>query len=484
MALGSWPMMPHSSRSISLSNIFSLLAFTLALTAIFSGRIAFAEDLRPLVSLNIQTDQVFSLFLTPQYFNWTHTEGEVTYRPSSLGLPALPDWLRHRPLPERRAALLYGRPALTGVTKLQVVVTDRHTFKTGLLDVEINVEEANNENFEVNLKINNLNIEDIFDWQRMERLKKVFQNNLWQESHQDLRLTYADSVPQLGGRKPLNPSLKDGVVIRLASTSNFSLALEELDRETQPLRRLSTCSFKRVSVERFLRQAGFAVDWCAFRLISPESKVVDVHHGRDTDNADKRPAFQFPQRGSVERRKMVKEMLTAAVIPLLIFLIFSSCIGCILFTACGEEKQRGGLFIESLFEVFEDCCVYKDTTQLLISNNNNNNNNTMVTNSVTRSMSPLPPLDPLPSRSSSIQRQTDTLRSLGRRRDVTPRLQASPPPVLSAEVASLVSRSRTTSPAPVAASPTLRQSLDWEMFESLNRPDPPAYGSLPRTGAR
>ena len=30
------------------------------------------------------------------------------------------DWLRHRPLPERRAALLYGRPALTGVTKLQV----------------------------------------------------------------------------------------------------------------------------------------------------------------------------------------------------------------------------------------------------------------------------------------------------------------------------------------------------------------------------
>ena len=36
----------------------------------------------------------------------------------------------------------------------------------------------------MNLKINNLNIEDIFDWQRMERLKKVFQNNLWQESHQ------------------------------------------------------------------------------------------------------------------------------------------------------------------------------------------------------------------------------------------------------------------------------------------------------------
>jgi len=185
---------------------------------------------------------------------------------------------------------------------------------------------------------------------------------------------------------------------------------------------------------------------------------------------------------------MVKEMLTAAVIPLLIFLVFSSCLGCILFTACGEEKQRGGLFIESLFEVFEDCsCLHNkdNTTQLLIANNNNNN--MVVAGSVARSMSPLPTLDPLPSRSSSIQRQTETLRSLGRRRDVTPRLQSSPPPTArSAEVSSLVSRSRTTSPVPVPTSPTgtLRQSLDWEMFESLNRPDPPAYGSLPRTGAR
>jgi len=368
-----------------------------------------------------------------------------------------------------------------------VIVTDRHKFETGLLDVDINVEEAVEENFEVNLKINNLNIEDIFDWQRMERLKKVFQDNLWQEAHQDLRLTYADSVPQLGGRKPLNPSLKDGVVIRLASSANFSLALEELDRETQPLRRLSTCSFKRVSVERFFRQAGFAVDWCAFRLISPEAQVVDeeTEDEKDSNIVEMFPTFKFPQRGSVERRKMVKEMLTAAVIPLLIFLVLSSCLGCILFTACGEEKQRGGLFIESLFEVFDDCCVYKDTTQLLVANNNNNNNNN-VTGSVARSMSPLPSLDPLPSRSSSIQRQTETLRSLGRRRDVTPRLQASPPPANSADVQSLVSRSRTTSPAPVPGSPTgtLRQSLDWEMFESLNRPDPPAYGSLPRSGAR
>ena len=37
---------------------------------------------------------------------------------------------------------------------------------------------------QVQLKIDNLNIEDIFDRQRMHRLDQLFKNNLWQESHQ------------------------------------------------------------------------------------------------------------------------------------------------------------------------------------------------------------------------------------------------------------------------------------------------------------
>ena len=117
-----------------------------------------------------------------------------------------------------------------------MVVTDRHTFKTGLLAVDINVEEAVNDNFEVvmmimfvmnmvvmmfmmthrrmmrmmncnqvNLKINNLNIEDIFDWQRMERLKKVFQNNLWQESHEVLVTTVKTTMMMMSRRKKMAP---------------------------------------------------------------------------------------------------------------------------------------------------------------------------------------------------------------------------------------------------------------------------------------
>ena len=35
----------------------------------------------------------------------------------------------------------------------KVIVTDRHKFETGLLDVDINVEEAVEENFEVRVKM-------------------------------------------------------------------------------------------------------------------------------------------------------------------------------------------------------------------------------------------------------------------------------------------------------------------------------------------
>ena len=84
-----------------------------------------------------------------------------------------------------------------------------------------------------------------------------------------------------------------------------------------------------------------------------EEDLEELHLDKKKPEA----AFEFPKRGSMQRRTMVrammirmilviiliilikvKEMLTAAVIPLLIFLVFSSCLGCILFTACGEVK--------------------------------------------------------------------------------------------------------------------------------------------------
>lgn len=57
--------------------------------------------------------------------------------------------------------------------------------------------------------------------------------------------------------------------MRLGSEFMFSTELTELQEEVKPLWKVPVCprDFKRTSVERFFRDAGFALDWCSFRLV-------------------------------------------------------------------------------------------------------------------------------------------------------------------------------------------------------------------------
>lgn len=60
------------------------------------------------------------------------------------------------------------------------------------------------------------------------------------------------------------------IIIRIGSTAEFSQELIELQEEVKPLWKVPTCprGFKRTTVERYFRDAGFALDWCTFRLVS------------------------------------------------------------------------------------------------------------------------------------------------------------------------------------------------------------------------
>ena len=157
---------------------------------------------------------------------------------------------------------------------LDVVATNRDTFETGLLNLVINVSSSQAQadtaaKYTVKLKIDNLNIEDVFDPHRLQNLKGLFEDKFWPESSTDLHLTSIASSLEKGYRRPLMPTEKDGVVLQLGSRFNFSKQLLLLDRETSPLRVLPSCprNFKRTSVERYFREKGFAIDWCAFRLM-------------------------------------------------------------------------------------------------------------------------------------------------------------------------------------------------------------------------
>lgn len=60
------------------------------------------------------------------------------------------------------------------------------------------------------------------------------------------------------------------VVIRIGSRAHLSPELIKLQKEVKPLWKHTSCprDFKRTTVERTFRDAGFALDWCVFRLVS------------------------------------------------------------------------------------------------------------------------------------------------------------------------------------------------------------------------
>jgi len=449
------------------------------------------------VSMLGQTSHVFTFFLAPHYFNWTDQSSGldkdlVRYRATLLNKPSLPRWLKYRHSSRHKAGLLYGVPPASGLTIIQIVATNRHTFQTSQLLLNIHVEnEGSLPRSEVQLKIDNLNIEDIFDKHRIQRLMGIFKQRFWLEAFEDIHLTFADSAIELGGRRPLKPSHKDGVVVLIGSQSNFSEPLVALDSETQPLRKHQTCSYKRISVERYFRQAGFAIDWCSFRLITKTSQANDnqtLKLQKTFREGSISSDWYFPERKDMKRESKLAEILTAMVIPLVVLAIFSTGLGFILWSDCNSEKQSSNLFIDSLFEVFYDCAPHNNNqAEQVILNNNNTSSLEMTTSKPSLAPSSTPDLRmSTPNiqrnlRASSVQRQSDTLRSLAKKRDVAQHLHATPP--TSVEGSSLHSRSRTGSPCPstTCGSPVMRQSFNWEMFDTLNRPNPPSYeNSLPR----
>jgi hypothetical protein len=294
--------------------------------------------------------------------------------------------------------------------------------------------------------------------------------SLWMEAHRDLRLTLADSALAQGGRRPVRPTGKDGLVLQVGSSAAPGPRLLELDRETGPLRRLDSCSYKRSSAEPDFRKAGLAVDWCTFRILN-SSRAVGSGPGRlPQPPAGILPAGGFISRAAVERRSSPQSLLLSLLFPVLLFVILNGLLGCILAwdaasSSSKEKKSSASSFINALFGVVAGCTetspektahhavVLPGSSVANINSGDNNNDVNANNGSSCHSSSPsVPDLqqvgggDPRQSpRASSVQRQTETLRSLGRRRDVTPRLHQQ-----NWERSSLHSRSRTASPCPSA----------------------------------
>jgi len=67
--------------------------------------------------------------------------------------------------------------------------------------------------YEIRFKINNLNVEDMFQEERIPYLLDIFRQNLWICSKHNLYVTFLASTSDLGQRLPVDPNDTEGYLI-------------------------------------------------------------------------------------------------------------------------------------------------------------------------------------------------------------------------------------------------------------------------------
>ncbi|XP_069699412.1 alpha-sarcoglycan isoform X3 [Periplaneta americana] len=402
----------------------------------------------------VHMTKVFILPIEPGLFNWTlqGTKDQFSYRPSLLNAPDLPPWIHYIYSNRHQTGFLYGVPPRQhGDLELEIVGLNRKNYETRRRVVYMNIEEKPDPaKHEVQLKIDNLNVEDMFDSYRLNRLLDVFRCQLWRESEDDLYVTFLASAVHLGARHPLRPNEGEGVVLRIGSRAQFSAALQKLQDEVKPLWKLGTCprDFKRTTVERSFREEGFVLDWCAFRLVEASSSSLHQHlpNGADAElPIDHRPLilghedlWSRPSKSQVPQRSYVSEFVYTIMVPMLVMIILVLILSLILCFHHEGMDDGSSEYFESIFDICESYLRSK------------RNKETPAVQMV---------------QYTAVHRATNTLRSLSSQRQVL-----NPP---SDQCSTTVSRSHTASPnSSLPRTSTPRLSMECNAYY---RPNPPPY---------
>ncbi|XP_043247899.1 alpha-sarcoglycan isoform X1 [Colletes gigas] len=323
---------------------------------------------------SILTTEVFVIPIRPETFDWSSGDGrsdQFSYQPSLLNAPDLPSWIHYTYSKRDHRGFLYGvAPKDQKYFQLEIVGLNKHTYETRHKVLDMNVlEKENLTKFEVHLKIDNLNVEDMFDRNRTERLLDIFRKKLWKDAR-DLYVTFLASAIELGARLPLKPSEGEGVVMRLGSSMPFSQELNELQKEVKPLWKLPSCprDFKRTSVERLFREAEFALDWCSFRLVEKEQH--SLQHESWASQGPSVNAMDLPGSGisehtewrwarstkaSVPTRSYFNEIVTTIFVPTILLLVLAALLSTVL--CLNHEKMNdpeSEEYFDELFNIFLD----------------------------------------------------------------------------------------------------------------------------------
>ncbi|VVC26480.1 Hypothetical protein CINCED_3A016265 [Cinara cedri] len=254
------------------ANVFLTLLLCIIITIFAVGRVQSNGDSTVMKTVN--ETEMFYYEIQPELFNWTNgIDAKFAYTPSLQNYPDLPPWIHYKFNSKNRHGYLYGTPPVSPLERqirLDIIGLNKKTYQVTKQVIQLNIVQkfgfAKNE---IRFKINNLNVEDMFQEEHIPRLLDIYKQTLWVDSKPNLYVTFLASASDLGQRLPLDPNDTDGVVVNIGSHSNFSTILYDLEKEISPLQKLNKCpkDFKRTSVERYFRLKGFNLDWCSFKLV-------------------------------------------------------------------------------------------------------------------------------------------------------------------------------------------------------------------------
>ncbi|XP_064074867.1 uncharacterized protein LOC113398086 [Vanessa tameamea] len=370
---------------------------------------------------NAVETEMFAIPISPNLFNWTYQEFDQQYRfhASLIGKPELPSWLRYIYSGRHHSGFIFGTPPRNTKTPitLEVIGLNRQDFETRRVLLNLKVQPKENmAKHEVELKIDNLNVEDLLDEHRMTRLKDILRTKLWTESSKDLYPTFLASAIDLGARLPLKPSDGEGLVVRLGSSVPFSSELKRLREEVRPLSRLPSCprDYKRTTVERLFRDAGLNLDWCSFELYNTIYKQRTTEHLEYLTEATEASAparggpaaraWAGPARAALPSRSLARALWAAAAGPLALLLLCAAALSaalCLHYATVRDAVSER--FVDEIYHICEDyrnrrahksakveLCRYGtgNTEQTQADNNSNKSVGVSPNNSLVRPYSP------------------------------------------------------------------------------------------------
>ncbi|GFU58455.1 epsilon-sarcoglycan [Nephila pilipes] len=302
--------------------------------------------------VTVLATEAFYVPINYEWFPKFRKDEPLEYSASLLDMPDLPNWMFSHPTNSSNA-FLYGSAEEAGNVKIEIIAINKNTFETATTILELFVKPRERVfQYEVEMKFLNLNVDDMFKSGRLSRLIEVFQSSLW-KSNDDIYVTKVVSSLDVGGRLPLNPNMKEGVVVRIGGMSSFSRDLEDLEREVQPLKNRVPCprDYKRTSVEHLFRSRNFVADWCSFRLISDK-------HQRNAGSSDGWSDHPYssisltsdeynPQVSKLPRRDFAIDFIISIIVPTTIVGVLSTILTCLI--CCnreGIEKNNDGTSVQ------------------------------------------------------------------------------------------------------------------------------------------